>query len=329
MPKQRLVYIDVAKLLAIYLVVLGHVIVKQFSDAYYGDPLYVIIYTFHMPLFMMMSGFFASSVLKLDFSGLLKKKMVRLLLPAVSCTVVCLAYFFLTSDSVDIRDEFIGNSWFLKTLFMCQVTFWVVKRVKLPDIVLFIGSWTIILLVPHSYSLQYNWMYPFFWIGYFLRKNIWLLEKHCGKIAVGSSLIFVCALLVLFRCHFSTGILPMSGMLISQAPILLFKLIVGGGGSVMSIAWCKLAYTAAPKSLGHLSRYGRYTLGIYVTQTFLVENVSHDVYQFHCDSVWAKYFAAVVLSVLFTTLCILVIKALARVKLLDVVFFGGQYRRLN
>ena len=229
MQNNRLVYIDISKLLAIYLVILGHVIVKSFYDASYSDPVRVVIYTFHMPLFMMMSGFFASSVLKNDFNSLLKKKIVQLLVPAVSCTVICLAYFYLTINSVDIRDEIIGNSWFLKTLFMCQVTFWVVKRLKLPDVVLFLGSWAIILLVPHSYSMQYNWMYPFFWIGYFLRKNIWLLEKHCGKIAVGSTSIFTCALLVLFHCHLSTDILPMSGILLSQVPLLLFKLIVGGG----------------------------------------------------------------------------------------------------
>ncbi len=229
MSKKRLVYIDLAKLVAIYLVVLGHVIVKSFTDEPYGDVLYVSIYTFHMPLFMMMSGFFASSVLKLDICGLLRKKLVQLLLPAVSCTAICLAYFFLTSDTVDWRTEIIGNSWFLKMLFLCDITFWLVKRVQLPDVVLFLGSWLIILFIPHSNSLQYNWMYPFFWMGYFLRKHDWVLDKYCEKIAVCSVLLFAACLAWKLVGHCHTDILPTFGMPLSQIPLLLLKFGLGGG----------------------------------------------------------------------------------------------------
>ena len=53
LPKQkiRLDYLDIAKGLAIYLVAIGHV--PEAFDA----PLYrVAIYTFHMPLFFLVSG---------------------------------------------------------------------------------------------------------------------------------------------------------------------------------------------------------------------------------------------------------------------------------
>lgn len=326
MPKQRLVYIDLAKLVAIYLVVLGHVIVRSFADEPYGDALYVSIYTFHMPLFMMMSGFFASSVLKLDFCGLLRKRLVQLLLPAVSCTVICLAYFFFTSDTVDCRTEIIGNSWFLKTLFLCNVTFWLVKRVKLPDVALFLGSWLIILLIPHSYSLQYNWMYPFFWMGYFLRKHDWMLEKYCGKIAVCSILLFAVCLTLKFAGHYNIDLLPTLDMPVSQLILLLFKFILGGVGSVMVIALCRLICSRPRPFLERLAYFGRYTLGIYVTQSFLVVNVFHDIMPITCANTLLRDLVAILLSVVFTVMCVLVIRVLARVKLLDIVLYGGQYR---
>ena len=326
MPKQRLVYIDLAKLVAIYLVVLGHVIVRSFADEPYGDALYVSIYTFHMPLFMMMSGFFASSVLKLDFCGLLRKRLVQLLLPAVSCTVICLAYFFFTSDTVDCRTEIIGNSWFLKTLFLCNVTFWLVKRVKLPDVALFLGSWLIILLIPHSYSLQYNWMYPFFWMGYFLRKHDWVLEKYCGKIAVCSILLFAVCLTLKFAGHYNIDLLPTLDMPVSQLILLLFKFILGGVGSVMVIALCRLICSRPRPFLERLAYFGRYTLGIYVTQSFLVVNVFHDIMPITCANTLLRDLVAILLSVVFTIMCVLVIRVLARVKLLDIVLYGGQYR---
>ena len=50
-PKVRLDYLDIAKGLAIFIVVIGHV-AEAFDVPYYR----VVIYTFHMPLFFIVSG---------------------------------------------------------------------------------------------------------------------------------------------------------------------------------------------------------------------------------------------------------------------------------
>lgn len=53
---ERCGYIDVVKALTIYLVVLGHVIqFWQYKDSWWNERLFLIIYSFHMPLFMMVS----------------------------------------------------------------------------------------------------------------------------------------------------------------------------------------------------------------------------------------------------------------------------------
>lgn len=54
--KQRNVYIDMTRGLAIILVVLGHAIQNTFQD-YDENIIFRIIYSFHMPLFMFISGF--------------------------------------------------------------------------------------------------------------------------------------------------------------------------------------------------------------------------------------------------------------------------------
>lgn len=61
MVNERIVWIDFLKLFAIFLVVLGHVILfmglKQ-NEVMHENTLYSFIYSFHMPLFMTISGFF-------------------------------------------------------------------------------------------------------------------------------------------------------------------------------------------------------------------------------------------------------------------------------
>lgn len=51
---ERIVYIDCLRAFAIFLVTLGHVIEQL---GYKDDPLYAFIYSFHMPLFMAISGY--------------------------------------------------------------------------------------------------------------------------------------------------------------------------------------------------------------------------------------------------------------------------------
>ena len=72
----RIGWIDVLKLVTIYFVVWGHVILFMGlpSDEVYSDPVCSFIYSFHMPLFMMISGFFSTSIIRKE--GNIKKKFI-------------------------------------------------------------------------------------------------------------------------------------------------------------------------------------------------------------------------------------------------------------
>lgn len=69
--KERIEYIDVAKGITILLVVVGHV-----ESA--PSPLRSLIYSFHMPLFFILSGFFFK---KGDVLGTIKKMVPSLVIP--------------------------------------------------------------------------------------------------------------------------------------------------------------------------------------------------------------------------------------------------------
>ena len=73
--------IDIIRGFAVFLVLWGHVIQYFTIDgfAFYDNYLYKLIYSFHMPLFMIVSGYlFFNSVSKHSFRTLISKRVKSL-----------------------------------------------------------------------------------------------------------------------------------------------------------------------------------------------------------------------------------------------------------
>lgn len=81
MEKIRNIGFDMTKAFAIYLVLVGHCIQYLSSSDYRDDNLWIFIYSFHMPLFMLVAGYFSASSYKLDFKSLIVKKTKQLIIP--------------------------------------------------------------------------------------------------------------------------------------------------------------------------------------------------------------------------------------------------------
>ena len=87
MSNGRLLYIDNLKAFAITLVVLGHIV--QFSycpDTFDENHLFRYIYSFHMPLFMALSGFCRR--FDVSITSIIKKLSLTLLLPFLSWSFI-------------------------------------------------------------------------------------------------------------------------------------------------------------------------------------------------------------------------------------------------
>ena len=88
-PPSRLHFIEKAYALGIALVVLGHSLPRDHGQAYYYMYKWVIslIYTFHMPLFFIISGLLfrhtSSEAALLPSSGFIRGKAIRLLVPYI------------------------------------------------------------------------------------------------------------------------------------------------------------------------------------------------------------------------------------------------------
>lgn len=63
----RLTHVDLLKGFAILLVIMGHIMYHSIGR--YTPPLFEVLATIHMPLFVALSGFFATNPLNISMGG--------------------------------------------------------------------------------------------------------------------------------------------------------------------------------------------------------------------------------------------------------------------
>ena len=136
--KERNIYVDVIKGIAIILVVIGHCI--QFgsgracleSEDFFNDPLFKFIYSFHMPLFMLVSGYLFANTIKRDTNEIIKRKAGTILLPLISWHTVALFINLLLGQNYTLSILFLSYFhalWFLRALFFCCMVVLLMNRV--------------------------------------------------------------------------------------------------------------------------------------------------------------------------------------------------------
>jgi fucose 4-O-acetylase-like acetyltransferase len=137
--KLRVEWIDIAKGIAIILVVLGHTLSSS-------NPLWAIIYSFHMPLFFLLAGY---TFKVKDNKTVIKSSAIRLLVPYAVCYVLITlaaiiwqsgfnvqwfisqlgAFFFASAIPVKYFNlPGVGIIWFLWALFLSRICLNVVLK---------------------------------------------------------------------------------------------------------------------------------------------------------------------------------------------------------
>lgn len=153
MKNERIEWIDIAKGIGIILMVIGHLGIPQYLSNW--------IYSFHMPLFLFLSGL-VFNVGGCSFKKLLKKRLLQLLVPYIGFSIIVFTgNYFLPVTSWLSKDVCVfliyGNQsalWFLPVLFVTQlIAFPVLKLCNdmLSKTILFIVI-TILILWCDSFS---------------------------------------------------------------------------------------------------------------------------------------------------------------------------------
>ena len=191
--KVRLQYLDNLKAILIIWVILGHVIQGGIED-YQHNFLFRFIYSFHMPLFLAISGYLTYKP-KYD-SVLIKKREVQLLVPFVAWAFLSPV---LQKGVIDIDTTFNAllypdnGLWFLYNLFVYSAIFNISERLyekfAIKQELILCGFVFILVCAMAVFKTKFNcsqlcWYLPFFAIGYYMRKYSELVEKRESLILV-------------------------------------------------------------------------------------------------------------------------------------------------
>lgn len=174
----RVARIDAIKGAAALLVVLGHALPLAYPSSYDRNPLFILIYSFHMPLFMFVTGYVYAGRLDVPVLPWIFWKAVKLL-PVYALWHVLFAlynrdYSFLSDPGGFWAEALIHPDapWFLPVLFLCLVVLLAVAKAGRKW-----GGWAyaaffaaaVLLPWPDSFGLVKVKWYAFFMVaGYLL-----------------------------------------------------------------------------------------------------------------------------------------------------------------
>jgi len=161
--KTRLQHIDIAKGIGILLVVLGHNSIFFENE---NSKLFNIIFSFHLPLFLFLSGLFFKTDVK--FKKLILNKLDSLLKPYFTTLVIMMIYFCVFTKDYSILHylaTIIYSSqtipepwsplWFITYLFAVSIFSWLfIKVTKLSSIRMIFQSFFMIALLIFGFCIH-------------------------------------------------------------------------------------------------------------------------------------------------------------------------------
>lgn len=342
MNQQRLISFDILKLFTIFLVLWGHCIQHLLSSNHLDEPVYRIIYSFHMPLFLMISGYFSNSSMKLNFKTFLYKKTTNLILPCITWALFSYVIFNLILYNEDInilsfnqiyiyiKDEF----WFLKCCFICYLITFLCYKTKLKK-----KYWIpIALLISINMSYQVNLLYPAFIIGFILKENPIIL-KFINKNSRTLIIIFIVMLFFLNKEYWNVHSLKNEFFNHNYISILkeiytrLFKIVIGLIGSLSFISMFNILFVnnnPKEKILRMFTDWGKYTLEIYILQTYILEYGLGAYLKFDSINFFTfNFIISPLLSLTVLFVCIKIAKLLHKSNFTAFIFFGKINNKCN
>jgi len=302
--RRHLDWIFIAKGIGVFFVVVGH-FEPDFSPDYWVEVIN-IGYSFHMPLFFLLSGFLYDRS-KYSYFDLIGRKARRLLWPFVSIAIVSFLIKLASGYVVDldhpigINNIFVlltdpGNSympllWFVHTLFLIFALYPLVRK--------FMKSWQIFLLLfVLNTVLGDNSLFfvgkalanmPFFIFGILLREGSGLMQH-----AIGAGWRRMLIPFVAFSIAFTIDAMPN----IPTYCVYLLTIALGISGSLFVINLSHvIAKMQNAKVMGVLSGIGYYSMTIYLFHTFFESIVRIGFIQI-LESVWIPFEPIALLAVM-------------------------------
>lgn len=344
-------FIDFVKAIAIICVVFGHCIqygsggAILYKAAFFDNPVFTFIYSFHMPLFMLVSGYlFAYSANRRSIVGNVKNKFMTLVLPifvwvSVSCFITIVIDYLNNCDihpfgvfRTYIYDLFL-SFWFLWSIFWSSMVVLLIRQFLKDSWIAYLFVVIISLFIPNMYNIQmYSFMFPYYVLGY--KYNNYLVSHNCiksslerykTKILVWASILFG-ALLFLYNYNayiYTSGYCILKGNVLYQLFIDFYRFCIGLIGGIFFILLLDKVYSIVQEgNIRKLLLYiGQQTMGIYIIHIYIVSLVLVKfTKKLHC----INYGITVLESIVMIASCLLCIMILKKNRFTNRLFLGGK-----
>ena len=268
--------INLVRGIAIFFMLWGHCI--QFCSAgqfeVFDNRCFQFIYSFHMPLFMLISGYlFFISSRKRSLSELVIYKSKNILYPLIMCTcfnflLTQFIVFLMTENYINILSGVNLNSlWYLWSLFSCSVVLsFAIKTSKniIIKILFIIFGLLFLIILPCAEMNVY--MYPYFIIGYIISKFHVSIKRFIMPIGILSFVVFVFMFCFYNSSHliYTTGLLG-GETLYTSLCIDIFRWFIGLFGSLTVVCLSLLLYKFINRFIlcKFLEQLGAHSLSIY------------------------------------------------------------------
>lgn len=268
--KKRLDYLDVSKVLAIYLVTFAHcaqvLCGEKFPTLLVSKDSFISV---NMAIFMIASGF----VMNLDkmkatpLKDYILQKAFRLLLPMTTWyAVMCVV-----TRSVPNAPTYWSLYWYLGAMFVCLSLIKLLTTVTSSTFLVCVLSVLILTLMPMISFERSCYMMPFLWVGYGLRHII----DRINIFPIVFLLIIYAVLYYFWDINYSIYVSPFHIWNADAHAILalLFRFAIGTIGGVGIICLLRMLIShRAFAWLKSVAKYGPYTLGVY-TMSFVLNAI--------------------------------------------------------
>jgi len=289
--KQRF-FIDALKGVAVFLMLWGHCIqyclVSTDLD-FFENSLFKIIYSFHMPLFMLISGYlFFFSFSKRNLKDLLIHRVQNLVQPIVFGTIfnflVTTVLFGLFNGEywTIISAKWVNSLsslWFLWSVLAASIAVAlacnICKKI-FPQLLMLLLFIVIVAIFPNFHMNLY--MYPYFVAGFYFAKYKEKISIWVYKIRHLSIIIFPIMMLFFEKKHYiyTTGLYDSSYSFFDNIAIHLYRWGIGFLGSIFAVTVLYFIYEKIVLKFGiHIffsgvSKLGKKSLQVYIVSVSLL-----------------------------------------------------------
>ena len=259
----------------IVLVVLGHLLTTYKTDVA-TNALYNTIYTFHMPAFILISGYFAKGIFEKEYIQKLAKKI---LIPYVMFQIIyTITYYYLLNQDTFVIDLFTPqwSLWYLLSLFSMFLMLPLFTKMKKGLSLLIAVAISLLVgyidVIGDFLSLSRTFVFfPYFLLGYYLKKEHFI--KLSSRKNFMPALLIMIGIFVFFYSYQSFDHLWLFGsdsyanMDTYLSLAFLQRLLVYMVGILMVFS----LFALIPKKQYWFTNMGKYTLYVYLLHGFVIK----------------------------------------------------------